>query len=104
VAAPGGEEFVTALLDEIQAIAQANDNAARPHVMTRIRAMLTEHGSGFAASMLRDIESGGRIEADHIIGDLLLRGREKGIDTPRLAIAYAHLKAYEGRRMREVSA
>jgi 2-dehydropantoate 2-reductase len=103
VAAPGGEEFVTGLLDEIQAIAESNGNAARSHVMTRVRAMLTEAGSSFAASMLRDLESGGRTEADHIIGDLLRRAREKGIDTPRLAISYTHLKSYEARRTREKS-
>jgi 2-dehydropantoate 2-reductase len=41
--------------------------------------------------MLRDIERGGPIEADHIVGDLL-------------RIAYAHLKAYEARRKRENAA
>lgn len=101
VAAPDGEAFVAGLLDEIQAIATANGNGARPHVMTRIRAMLTEAGSTFAASMLRDLEAGGPVEADHIIGDLLRRGREKGVATPRLGIAYTHLKAYEARRARE---
>lgn len=101
VAAPGGEDVITTLLDEIQAIAEANGNAARPHVLTRIRAMLTEAGSGLAASMMRDVEAGNRTEADHIIGDLLNRGREKGIEAPYLRIAYAHLKAYEARRAQE---
>ncbi|MBK8210546.1 MAG: 2-dehydropantoate 2-reductase [Rhodospirillales bacterium] len=101
VAAPGGEAVVTGLLDEIQSIAEANGNAARPHVITRVRALLTEAGSGFAASMLRDVEAGGRIEADHIIGDLLRRGAEKGVEAPHLRIAYAHLKAYEARREHE---
>ena len=100
VAAPGGEAVVVGLIDEIQSIAEANGNAARPHVMTRIRAMLTETGSVFAASMLRDLEAGGRIEADHIIGDLLHRGAEKSVETPLLRVAYAHLKAYEARRAR----
>ena len=101
VASPGGEDFIGGLLDEIQAIAAANGNAARPNFIARTRAMLTEAGSGFAASMLRDLEGGGRIEADHIIGDLLRRGAERGVDTPRLRIAYTHLKAYEARRARE---
>lgn len=101
VAAPGGEDVITTLLGEIQAIAEANGNAARPHVLARTRAMLTEAGSGFAASMLRDVESGNRTEADHIIGDLLNRGRGKGVATPCLSIAYAHLKAYEARRTRQ---
>ena len=100
VAAPGGERFILSMLDEAQAVATANGNAAPPKLIERLRTMLTERGSSFAASMLRDLEAGGRIEADHVIGDLLRRGREQGIDTPLLCVAYAHLKAYEVRRQR----
>src|SRR5512134_1064264 len=64
VAAPGGERFILGTLDEVQLIASANDNAARPKLMESIRTMLTERGSSFAASMLRDVEAGGRTEAD----------------------------------------
>jgi 2-dehydropantoate 2-reductase len=103
VAAPGGEAFILGTLDEAQAIADANGYAARPKVMEQVRTMLTERGSGFAASMLRDLEAGGRIEADHIIGDLLRRGDQQGIETPLLRVAYVHLKAYEARRERLVA-
>lgn len=101
VAAPGGGDFINGLLDEVQAIASANGNAARPTSLSRTRAMLTEAGSTLAASMLRDLEGGGRIEADHIIGDLLRRGTEAGIEAPRLRIAYTHLKAHETRQARK---
>jgi 2-dehydropantoate 2-reductase len=61
--------------------------------------MLTERGSGFAASMLRDIEGGSRIEADHVIGDLLDRARSLRVDAPLLRVALCHLQTYEaGRR------
>ena len=64
--------------------------------------MLTAPGSTFAASMLRDIERGAPIEADHVVGDLLRRGGGARFgDYPLLRIAYAHLKAYEARRQRE---
>lgn len=100
VAAPGGERFILSVLDEAQAVATANGNAALPKLIERLRTLLTERGSSFAASMLRDLEAGGSIEADHVIGDLLRRGREQGIDTPLLCVAYVHLKAYEARRGR----
>jgi 2-dehydropantoate 2-reductase len=58
---------------------------------------MTAPGSPLTASMLRDIERGGPIEADHIIGDLLRHGES----SPLLRIAYTHLKAYEARRARE---
>lgn len=55
------------------------------------------------ASMLRDIEGGARIEADHIIGDLIERGRARGVETPALERVLTHLKAYEHRRAREAA-
>jgi 2-dehydropantoate 2-reductase len=54
--------------------------------------------------MLRDIERGAPIEADHIVGDLLQRGGNRPDDYPLLQIAYAHLRSYEARREREKSA
>ena len=100
VAAPDGEAFILATLDEAQAIATANGNAAPPKLMEQLKTMLTERGSSFAASMLRDLEAGGRTEADHIIGDLLRRGDQQAIETPMLRVAYTHLKAYDLRRDR----
>lgn len=69
--------------------------------------MLTEPGSTFTASMLRDIEANSPIEADHIVGDLL--GRRDPATAKRdgesvLQIAYTHLKAYEARRARTLAA
>jgi 2-dehydropantoate 2-reductase len=51
--------------------------------------------------MLRDIERGAPIEADHVIGNLLRRGDKGVVSSPLLRIAYAHLKSYEARRKRE---
>jgi 2-dehydropantoate 2-reductase len=91
----------TTLLDDCAAIAAAHHFAPSPAFLERARAMITTRGSTFAASMLRDIERGAPIEADHIIGDLLRRGAESSHDHPLLRIAYAHLKAYQARRTRE---
>jgi 2-dehydropantoate 2-reductase len=60
--------------------------------------MLTAPNSPLTASMLRDIERGAPIEADHILGDLLRRAAST--DGSLLRIAYAHAKAYEARRAR----
>ncbi|MCP1548821.1 MULTISPECIES: 2-dehydropantoate 2-reductase [Methylorubrum] len=103
VAAPGGRAFIEALHDECQAVAAANGNAAREKVFAGARKMLTAEGSAMTASMLRDIEGGARIEADHIIGDLIARGQSKGVETPVLARVLTHLKAYEHRRTREAA-
>jgi 2-dehydropantoate 2-reductase len=47
--------------------------------------------------MFRDLQQGGPIEADQIIGDLLARGAKAGMATPLLAAAYAHLSVYQQR-------
>ena len=101
IVAADAADLATALLDECSAIAAANGFAPREAMTARSRTMLTTPGSTFAASMLRDIEHGAPIEADHIIGDLLRRGDARRIGHPLLRIAYAHLKAYEARRKRE---
>lgn len=98
MAAPGGREAVLALLDDCRRIAAAAGYEPSPAVMQRASTVLTETGSALSASMMRDLEHGHRVEADHVIGDLLARGEALGVETPLLRLAYAHLKAYEARR------
>ena len=103
VAAPGGRDFIVALHAECTSIADASGYAPRAPVSERALAQLTAPGSTFTASMLRDIEGGGRIEADHVVGDLMERGRRRlpGTGFPVLGRVYTALKAYEARRARE---
>ncbi|WP_336487515.1 2-dehydropantoate 2-reductase [Methylobacterium nigriterrae] len=103
VGAPGGRAFIESLYDECAAIAAAEGFAPRDKVAAQARAMLTQEGSPVTASMLRDIEARARIEADHIIGDLIARGRRAApaAALPCLERAYTHLKTYEARRARE---
>jgi 2-dehydropantoate 2-reductase len=51
------------------------------------------------ASLFRDLENAGRIEADHIIGDLLARDSEAASATI-LRVSYVHMMAYEARMRR----
>ena len=67
----------------------------------RLRTVVTTPGSPFMASMLRDVERGGSLEVEHVLGDLLRRGGE--VEFPLLRLAYLHLKAYEARREREAA-
>lgn len=97
--AADGEALILEALDECTRIATAAGYPPREKHLERSRGLLTERGSGFAASMLRDIEGGSRIEADHVIGDLLARARARGVETPLLRVALCHLQTYEaGRR------
>jgi 2-dehydropantoate 2-reductase len=58
------------------------------------RALLTQKGSAQTSSMYRDLQKGRRVEVDEIIGDLVKRGRDAGIDCPLLAAAQTHLGVY----------
>jgi 2-dehydropantoate 2-reductase len=98
VAAPGGRELMLGLIEETLAIAKAAGREPRPPAIERTRTNLTMPKSGFAASMMRDMEGGGRTEADHVIGDLIRRGEGAKVSCPLLRLAYTHLKAYEARR------
>jgi 2-dehydropantoate 2-reductase len=103
ILAAGGADFMLGLFEEARAIAEAAGSAPRAAFLERSRGMLNAAGSPLTASMLRDIERGARTEADHVVGDLIRRGREASPDGPRpkLETAYLHLKAYEARRERQ---
>jgi 2-dehydropantoate 2-reductase len=101
IVAAGAADLTLALLEECSAIATREGFAPTEAARQRSRKMLTQPGSSLSASMLRDIERGAPIEADHVVGDLLRRGDKGAVSSPLLRIAYAHLKAYEARRKRE---
>lgn len=98
VGAPGGQEAMRRALAANTAIATAEGRAPRPNALQRFNERLTDPEGLWSASMLRDLEGGGRVEADHIVGWMLERARRHGLDDTILSIAYTHLKTYERRR------
>jgi 2-dehydropantoate 2-reductase len=102
-----GDSLALSLLEECSMIARQNGFGPRSEADERARKFLTTPGSPLQASMAKDIERGARIEADHIVGDLLARGTGAGTngnDWSLLRVAYAGLKSYEARREREGAA
>ena len=95
---PHGAGIITALLQEACTIASAEGFAPRTEFLHETTLLLTDPASTMTASMLRDIEKGFAIEADHIIGELVRRGHRSGIPTPLLNIALTHLNVYEENR------
>jgi 2-dehydropantoate 2-reductase len=98
LAAPNGKDFMQGMLDECSAVAAAEGYPPRAPFLERSRGMLLTQGSQLTASMYRDITSGAPVEADHVIGDLMMRGDASKVPVPKLRIAYTHLKAYENQR------
>ncbi|MDR0189462.1 2-dehydropantoate 2-reductase [Pseudomonas yamanorum] len=95
VAAPGGSDFMIALIDECKSVAAAYDNFPRAFFVEQKLPLLTSEGSPLTASMFRDIQAGLRVEADNVIGDLIARGEARNVQVPLLRLAYTHLKAYQ---------
>jgi 2-dehydropantoate 2-reductase len=101
VEAAGAADLADALLDECRAVAEANGRPPRPSVLESAHARLTAPGSPLAASMLNDLERGGRTEADHVLGDLLRRRpAPPAFDRSLLRLAYTALKAQQTRAER----
>jgi 2-dehydropantoate 2-reductase len=102
IVAGGGAELSLQMFAEACGAAARAGQTLGPDYLARVRGMVTQAGSTFAASMMRDIYAGNDVEADHVIGDLIARA--KPAETPMLHVAYVHLKTYQAKRAREMKA
>jgi len=100
-ATPDGTKLFLRLFDLAAAIATANGHPPGDAFLASFRRLFANPTSGYTTSMLRDIQAGNRIEADHIVGFMLAKAREAGLDATLLEIAFTHLKTYEGHRAAE---
>ena len=98
VATDDGAAVVRGLYDECLAVAEAAGEPVPEKARTIALSALTQEGSALKASMLRDLEAGQQVEAEQIVGDMLARARAAGQAAPLLAVAYAHLQAYQRSR------
>ena len=96
--APGGTDLMIRFLEANAAVAARAGYPPSAEFLDPFRAMFADRDSPYTSSMLRDIERGGPIEADHILGFMLDKARAFGLDESLHAIVFAHLKAYEARR------
>lgn len=99
-----GGDLMLEAIEECRKVARAAGHEPGAGAMDGVRTYLTTRGSKFAASMLRDLEGSYRIEAEHVIGDMIARARAAGIATPVLRQAYVHMQTYEQRQKREATA
>jgi 2-dehydropantoate 2-reductase len=101
MATEDGAGVAATLIAETRAIAAGHGHAPRPAAVAQADRTLRDPQSRWAASMMRDIQQGApRLEAEHVIGDLLRRGRQVEVAAPLLAAAYAHLQVYNARGAR----
>lgn len=83
---------------EACAVAAVAGHPVTETALAEAQTILTTPASPLKASMLRDLQSGGVTEAEHILGDLVARGDAQGQQLPLLRAALSHLRVYENRR------
>jgi 2-dehydropantoate 2-reductase len=94
----GGTDFLLALLHGNAAIAAAQGHAMDEAFLAGYRALFSDPASAYTASMLRDLEAGGRTEADHILGFLCEAARAARVPDDLLRLAHLHARAHDQRR------
>lgn len=95
---PGGVAFMHRILERNAAIAAHHGHPMRPAYIEEFRQVFADTAGMYSTSMLRDLEAGGRIEADHILGYLLEAARRAGVPAEVHEAALLHAKAFEQRR------
>lgn len=93
-----GAALMIKFLERNAEIAAREGFAPSDKAMAEYRQLFTDKKSNYTASMLRDIERKGPIEADHIMGFMLNKAGAHNIDQTLHRIVYVHLQAYEQRR------
>jgi 2-dehydropantoate 2-reductase len=97
VARASGKGVVSDLFEEITATIAASWKPLTTTYKAQTLTLLTNESSQQTSSMFRDLRAGHRIEADQIIGDLIVRAGACRVATPLLEAARVRLKVYENR-------
>ena len=93
-----GTSVLNDMYDECAAVAAAAGHPPRPRHREFAAAGFADKTNTNVPSMLRDLQRGLRVEADHLVGDMLARARALGHATPFLRAASAHLAVYQESR------
>lgn len=86
-----GDALTRQMFAECCAVAQASGFPINAEEQGKALAMLTQKGSAFTASMLRDLQGGQRTEHEHILGDMVRRGQKASLPMNLLRLAYTHM-------------
>jgi len=74
---PGGADMSVQLFEECLAVFRASGFEPREDYVKSVGDRSVDPKSTLMASMLRDIERGGKVESDHILGDFIARQMRK---------------------------
>jgi len=92
--AAASRRLLRALIDETTAVARASHPSVPTDAADAAFEFVMNIPPNVHASMLDDLLRGKRLELEWISGEVIRRGRELGIETPRHEFAYAVLAPY----------
>lgn len=95
IVAAGGAPAISTIFEECASVAHESGYTPTDAFVASMRPHLTTPGSPLTSSMYRDMQAGSAVEADHILGDLLVRARGFGLQAPLLEAAYVQLNVYQ---------
>ncbi len=103
-AVPGGADLSLAALRECAAIAGACGYPMSEKFLGEKALLLNTPGSTLTSSMYRDLTDHAAVEADTILGDLIERGKKRGVNAPLVQAAFISLSIYQQGRARAKAA
>ncbi|GAC1667863.1 MAG: 2-dehydropantoate 2-reductase [Candidatus Limnocylindrales bacterium] len=98
VRAPEGAALLQTLLSTNIEIARREGYPPDDAFIATYQSTFAQAASAYEASLARDIERGGPIESDHLLGSMLERCRAHELDDRIHQLAWVASKAYEQRR------
>lgn len=92
---PEARAVLTEAIQEVAGVAEARGIRLDPDITEKTLAFIDSSDPGIKPSMQRDVEAGRRSELESMIGIVVRLGRELGIRTPVMNLAYSVLKPTE---------
>ncbi|WP_031405299.1 ketopantoate reductase family protein [Thiomonas sp. FB-Cd] len=101
MATPYGEALTRQMFAECCAVARESGHPIGRAAADKSVRMLTQQGSTFTASMLRDLQAGQQTEHEHILGAMAQRGMERGLPMDLIRLAHTHMAVRAGQLSRQ---
>jgi len=89
---PETREVLAETIAEVAAVAQAKGVRLDPDIVKKTLSFIDEGAPDIKPSMQRDVETGRTSELESMIGIVVRLGKELGVETPLMRMAYAVLK------------
>lgn len=95
---PEGSDLLTKFFESNAEIAARAGHRPDDKFVNTYKELFRQADSRYEASMLRDLEKGGQIESEQILGYMLRQCRAAGLPDALHLAAYTHVKTFEQRR------